>query len=154
MYLNCLVNNFPNIFTFVLKIQSLNTVASINTWLMKGKGMAAKTLIGFTLFWSPLMKRFHLAGRQLCAWPLAVTCSHILSNVWGSEPRTPLQGKLIFTEDAVLCCTNLHEIWLPFINQDKYAPVHQRCLPSEFVVFQACWLEANSINHITTHDFT
>lgn len=64
--------------------------------------------------------------------------------------RTPFRGKLIFTEDAVQCCANLHEIWLPFINQDEYAPVHQCCLPSEFVVFSACWLEANCINHNNT----
>lgn len=134
---------------------SLDIMESIKTqrWVMKEKKNQLNTDWIHYLF-SPLMKHFNLAARQLCLWPSPVTSSNILSCVWGERARTPLQGKLIFTEDAVLHCTNLHEIWLPFINQDEYAPVHQRCLPSEFVVFPACWLEANSINHTTIHDLT
>lgn len=120
----------------------------------EGTGLTAEHRLDSLPFYIPLMKHFHLAARKLCVWPSPVTSSNILSSVWGERARTPLQGKLIFTEDAVHRCTNLHEIWLPFINQDEYAPVHQRCLPSEFVVFPACWLEANSINHTAIHDLT
>lgn len=140
---------------------SLNIMASIKTQrrVMRGQEKQLNTdwvryFFSSFFFFVPLMKYFNLAARELCLRPSPVTSSDILSSVWGERARTPLQGKLIFTEDAVHRCTNLHEIWLPFINQDEYAPVHQRCLPSEFVVFPACWLEANSINHTTIPDLT
>lgn len=71
--------------------------------------------------------------------------------------KPPLRNapRSIFTGAAVHCCANLREIWLPVISRDEHARVRQRCLPWEFVVLPARWLEANSINHNsrTTHSY-
>lgn len=53
---------------------------------------------------TPLMKHFNFAAGKRCGRPSLVTSSGILSSVWREGERTPLQGKLIFTEDAVQCC--------------------------------------------------
>lgn len=141
----------PGVKTEASKMQSvlikthLHTLASIMTQISnEGCAMARLWLDWIPSFFGPLMKHFNLAPRQLCLWPSAVTSSTLLSSIWEEWVRTPLQGKLIFTEDAVLRCTNLQEIWLPFINQDMCAPVHRRCLPSHSAVFSACWLTANT----------
>ena len=78
---------------------------------------------------SPLMKNFNLAARQLCVWPSAVTSGGISSRE--GEHTSSRQINIHWRRR-----TNLHEIWLPFINQDAYAPVHRHCLPSKFVVSQ------------------
>lgn len=80
----------------------------------------------------------------------APTVAFSVDPIRDGKPHQRNDPRSIFTGAAAQCCANLHEIWLPVFNQDEDAPAHQHCLPWEFVVLPACWLEANCINHNNT----